>query len=136
MQYSIPYCIGVAAIVGVAALLPIENEVLNRPDISEFARKVSLHVDAALDARFPGETLARVLITTANGQFASSVTTPRGEPTNPMSWADLREKFRIATRDVMREEQQQSVLAAVDRLADGKLDPLLRILATPLVRVS
>ncbi len=132
MQYSIPYCIGMAAIMGGAALLPIEADALNRPDVSEFARKVTLHNDPALDARFPDETLARVVITTRNAKFESPVTTPRGEPSNPLSWNDLREKFGVATRKVMREEQQQITLGAVDRLAQGELDPLLRLLATPM----
>ena len=109
---------------------------MNRLDVADFARKVTLHVDAALDARFPSETLARVVITTAKGQFESPVTTPRGEPANPMSWADLRGKFLMATRNVMREEQQQSVLTVVERLVDGELDPLLQNLATPLVNIS
>ncbi|MEQ1773340.1 MAG: MmgE/PrpD family protein [Burkholderiales bacterium] len=134
VQYSIPYCIGMAAIMGSAALLPIEADALNRPDVSEFARKVTLHTDAALDARFPDETLARVVITTHNATFESPVTTPRGEPSNPMSWEDLREKFRVATRKVMREEQQHMTLEAVDRLAQGELGPLVRILAIPLMK--
>ncbi len=130
VQYSIPYCIGMAAIMGGAALLPIEEDALHRLDVSEFARKVTLHNDPALNARFPDETLARVVITTRSTKFESPVTTPRGEPSNPMSWEDLREKFRVGTRKVMRDEQQQFMLTAVDRLVQGELDPLLRVLAT------
>ncbi len=129
VQYSIPYCIGLAAIIGAEALLPIEAAVLNRPDVSVFSRKVTLHRDADRDACFPEETLARVIITMANGKFESPVTTPRGEPANPLSWDNLREKFLIATRKALREEQQLPVLDAVDLLADGALAPLLNVLA-------
>jgi 2-methylcitrate dehydratase PrpD len=130
VQYSIPYCIGMAAVMGGEALLPIEADALSRPDVSAFARKVTLHTDPAMDARFPHETPARVVITTRNAIFESPVTTPRGEPSNPLSWEDLREKFRVATRKVMREEQQKMTLEAVDQLAQGELDPLWRILAS------
>ena len=132
VQYSIPYCIGVAAIMGVEALLPVATDGLNRPDVSAFAHKVTLHTDAELDARFPDETLACVIITTSNGKFESPITAPRGESTNPMSQEDLRAKFLTATRNVLREEQQQAMLDSVDRLVDGDLNPLLRILAAPL----
>jgi 2-methylcitrate dehydratase PrpD len=136
VQYSVPYCIGVAAIAGADALVPVQEQVLDRPDISAFAKKVALHADPALDARFPRETLARVVITTAGGRFESPVTTPRGEPTNPLSWRDLRRKFMIATRGVLSAERQQVVLAAVDRLVDGEVAPLMRILAAPIADAS
>jgi 2-methylcitrate dehydratase PrpD len=132
VQYSVPYCIGVAAIMGTDALVPVQEQVLDRPDISTLATKVALHAEPALDARFPRETLARVVITTPRGRFESPVTTPRGEPTNPMSWEDLRRKFMVATKNVLPTEHQQAVLSAVDRLVDGELAPLMRILARPL----
>jgi 2-methylcitrate dehydratase PrpD len=129
-QYSIPYCLGVAAIMGAAALLPVDGNVLTRPEVSAFARKVTLHADPVLDARFPGETLARVVVATPRGRLESPVTAPRGEPSNPLSFEELRDKFQQATRGVMQAGAQRAVLDAVDRLAEGDLGPLLRALGT------
>jgi 2-methylcitrate dehydratase PrpD len=136
VQYSIPYCIGVAAIMGAEALLPVDMDVLHRADITAFARKVTLHEDSAMSARFPAETLARVVITTRVGVFESPVTTPRGEASNPMSMQDLREKFRAATRKIIGKEQQQSIGLAVELLAAGEIQPLLMLLARPLNVIS
>lgn len=130
-QYSIPYCMGVAAVLGEAALLPLEVAVLNRPEVIALARKVKLHIDPDLDSRFPNETLARVVITTAIGRFASPITSPRGEADNPMSNEDLREKFLVATRNIMPVQRQQLLLDGVDRLAHGDLAPLLQVLEMP-----
>ena len=132
VQYSIPYCIGVAAVMGAEALLPVDNDALNRADVAAFAHQVKLHEDVAMSARFPGETLARVVVTTRRGRFESPVTTPRGEASNPMSMQDLQKKFRAATRKIIGKEQQQSLLLAVEKLAAGELEPLLKRLAQPL----
>lgn len=128
VQYSIPYGMAIAAIMGAHALLPVADDVLNRPDIAAFARKVRLNLDTDLDARFPAQTLARVVIHTREGAFESPVTEPRGEPTHPMSAQDLREKFLVATRKTLSPQRQQALLAAVDRVALGDLAPLLAAL--------
>lgn len=128
VQYSIPYCIGIAALMGAQALLPVDEDVLHRPDVSEFASKVRLHLDTDLDVRFPAQTLARVVIHTRERQFASPVTEPRGEPANPLSWQDLREKFLVATRKTLLPHRQQTSLDAVDRFAQGDLAPLCAVL--------
>jgi len=132
VQYSIPYCLGVAAILGRDALLPLADSVLHRADIATFARKVRLHDDPALDARFPSETLARVVVTTRESRIESPVTAPRGEATNPLSWQELREKFHALTRAVMPAPHQDALLRALELLAQGDLVPLLRVLAQPI----
>ena len=90
---------------------------------------MTLHLDPQLENRFPEETPARVIVTTPAGRFESPVTTPLGEPSNPMSWQQLVDKFRTATRGVVDEGRQETLLAAVDSLADGDLPPLLQALA-------
>jgi 2-methylcitrate dehydratase PrpD len=110
------------------ALAEYVCDLLERPDIAEIADKVELRLGPALDARFPAESLCRVVVVSSRGRYESPVTAPRGEPGDPMSWQDLREKFLMATRNVMRARQQQSVLEAVDRLAEGDLDPLMLLL--------
>ncbi len=132
VQFSIPYCLGLAALIGASCLLPVADDVLNRKDVAAIANKVELHLDAALSARFPAESLCRVVVTAGNVRYESPITAPRGEASDPLSWEDLRGKFRTATRNVMSAERQQSVLDAVDQLANGEFAPLMRVLATPL----
>jgi 2-methylcitrate dehydratase PrpD len=113
-------------------LLPIEGHVLNRADVTAIANKVELHPDAVLNARFPAESLCRVVVTTNRARYESPVTAPRGEASDPTSWDDLRGKFCTATRNIMPAARQNTLLDAVDQLAKGELEPLLRELATPL----
>jgi 2-methylcitrate dehydratase PrpD len=132
VQFSIPYCLGLTALMGAASLLPVADEVLNRKDVTAIANKVELHFDAALNARFPLESLCRVVVTTPYAQYESPITAPRGEASDPLSWEDLRKKFLVATRNVMPAERQRSMLNAVDQFTKGELEPLMQALATPL----
>ena len=125
VQYSIPYCIGLTAIMGTESLLPVDERTLNRPDVSAFARKVKLHTDTTLDNRFPAETPARVVVCTANQRYESPVTTPLGEPSNPMSSEALQQKFLTVARGRLSASMQEAVLRTVEQFAAGDAEPLL-----------
>ena len=128
VQYSIPYCLGLAAIVGPSALLPLTEDALHRDDVTQLARKVTLHLDPSLDARFPAETLTRLVVVHAGDRYESEVIAPRGEATHPLSWQELEEKFLTASRNVASGKQQMELLAAVRKLKEGNaLDLMTRL---------
>jgi 2-methylcitrate dehydratase PrpD len=130
VQFSLPYCLAIRALRGKAALLPIDPAVVGDEELARFAARVTLHPDAAIEARFPAESPARVVVVTKQGRFESPVTTPRGDPDAPLSWGDLEEKLRTASRHVLPPAQQEAVIAGVGRLRAGDLAPLRAVLAT------
>lgn len=133
IQYSLPYCMAIAAIEGSQALAPIGVNLLNRPDLIDFAHKVRLSIDGETDRRFPAESLARVTIVTRKGdRFVSSVTTPRGDVGRPMHWADVREKFLTITATRMPESRQHMLLDGFEQIRGGDAVPLLARLSEPL----
>jgi 2-methylcitrate dehydratase PrpD len=134
VQYSIPYCLGLVALKGAGALLPLREPVLHRPEVSAFARKVSLHLDSAIDRRFPAESLAKVVVTAGRHRFESPLIHPRGEAFDPPSWQDLEEKFRRASAEVISLVGQERLLAAVGQLRDAQIAPLVELLGTRAVR--
>lgn len=129
VQFSIPYCIGLTVTLGNQVLIPPETGVLGRPDVTALAEKVALHLDAALDARFPAESLTRVVITTKENRFESAITAPSGEASDPLSWGDLQEKFRTATGTSMADHHQERLLQAIDRFRGGERESLTEALA-------
>lgn len=128
VQYSIPYCLGLVALLGPDALLPLEESALGRSDVTAFASKVSLRLAPEIDRRFPAESLARVVVTAGNRRFESSLTHPRGEAFDPPSWQDLEEKFRLSAARLMHPGDRRAVLEAVAQLREGRLTPLAGIL--------
>lgn len=124
IQFSIPYCLGLAALDGPEALLPLTEAAVGRPDVVALAEKVSLRLDPEIDARFPAETLTRVTLQAAGRSFTSPVTAPRGEASDPPSWEDLERKLQRTTRFVATPAQQERLLAALRRLREGDHLPL------------
>jgi 2-methylcitrate dehydratase PrpD len=124
VQYSIPYCLALAAIVGPQALLPLTPEALGHDKVAALASKVKLSLDPALDARFPAETLARVVIKSRGQRFVSDLTAPQGEASNPLSWGALVAKFCAATRTVATDAQRNQVLSAINDVRAGSLSAL------------
>ena len=124
-QYSIPYCLALAAFRGAQALLPLTAEALAHDDeLTGLARKVTLSLSPEFDAVFPAQTLARVTVVCGDRSFVSDITAPKGEATNPLSWAELEAKFSAATRMVATDTQQNRMLSAMNNARAGSLTAL------------
>ena len=99
-QYSIPFCLGVVAVKGPAALLPLMDASLKEADIVNFARRITLTRDTYLNDLFPRQTPARVRVETSAGSFEKTVMDPRGDPANPMEQTELEAKFCLPDPEV------------------------------------
>jgi len=93
-QYSLPYPVAAALVDG-----RLDPEQVTEPRIFDetilrLADKVTMAVDESLEARFPAQALARVTIYSADGsRFVSGICDARGDPANPLSDAELTDKF-------------------------------------------
>ena len=130
-QYSIPYCLGLVALRGNAALLPLTDAALFQDDVSDFADRVTLRCVPELDARFPAETLARVTVTHRGIRHASAVTGPRGDAAAPLGWAELEAKFRAASRFALAAERQDLVIDAFRAARVRDFGPLSTLCLLP-----
>lgn len=134
IQYSLPYCMAIAVVDGPAALAPISDAQLGRPDLLEFARKVRISVNRKIDGLFPAETLAQLCLQTIDGRsITSEVTSPRGDKLRPVTWEDLVEKFCAATRGKLSPEAQNIILQALQALKTGDAAPFLQCLRMRLI---
>ncbi len=131
-QYSLPFCLSVAACGGAEALLPLSPEWLHQPTVTTLAARVHLHVDPELDACFPTETGARICIETADGRLEKTVRHPLGDPANPMDRPRLKSKFRRLAAGVMAPTDQDRILTAIENLIDLEtMTPILSCLREP-----
>jgi 2-methylcitrate dehydratase PrpD len=131
-QYSVPFCVALAAVRGPEALLPMSEWSLRDSEVLALARRVRLSVDPQLDAMFSKSVPARIDIETEHASFVHTVLAPRGEPSNPMDWTDLKMKFDTVTRSRMSQEAAAQLVRAVEALERGDIKPLRAALATPL----
>ena len=128
-QYSIPFCLGIAATRGASALLPLRDESLADVDAIGVARQVRMTVTPEFDAKFPAAVPGRVRITTADGTFTSTVMIPKGEPANPMTWDDIDAKFQTIATGRIAPSMAADIRTAIDALRQGDLSALPSVLA-------
>lgn len=131
-QYSLPFCIGLAAVRGSKALLPMLDNALGDVDALGLSQRIRLHLDPEFDAMFSAFVPGRVTVTARGQRFSETVLVPKGEPANPMSWADLERKFRAATEGVIDDRFAEAVIESVRSLERGDCSELAAILKHPL----
>ncbi|ACC76438.1 MmgE/PrpD family protein [Paraburkholderia caribensis] len=149
IQYSIPFCTAVMAMLGPDSLMPIDESLIGREDICALAEKVEIVVNPEFSAQHayayqhlpqpdegshPDFEFNSVDVVTTHGTYSSPVVSPPYNPDAPMSMEELEHKFRTATRSVLNHSQQEDLLNAFARLLDGEIAPLLEVTARPAAR--
>jgi len=127
-QYSIPFCLAVAALEKKEALLPMGSELLGRPDLVAFARNVELYIDPVLDKLFPGCTPARVILKTKRGSFPKLIENPWGDTSNPLGLDELKDKFSHISRRYLSPQKQQEIMGAILSIEEDDLKRLFHLL--------
>jgi len=127
-QYSVPFCLGVAATSGASALLPLGEESLANASALDIAPRVRMTVTPEFDTMFPAAVPGRVRVTTASGVFERTVLTPKGEPANPMSWEDIDSKFQTVAAGRVGACVAGRIRSAIRALRTGDITALKSML--------
>lgn len=93
-KMSIPYSLAVALCTGKAGMDEFTEEQIKDASVLKIAEKVSVAANDELSALCPQKRVAIVTIKTGTGEFVERVEYPKGEPENPLTPAELEEKFR------------------------------------------
>ena len=97
-KLSTPFSVALALVRGHAGFSDFSEENVQDPEILSLARKVVVNEDPTLTALSPGIRAARVRIVTQDGVWEKQVDYPKGEPENPLSPADHRNKMDELSR--------------------------------------
>lgn len=109
-KFSIPFCLAQAALSGSLGVDSFSDAVLEDPRLHELMSRVTVAVDASLDADYPRRWAASVDVETMSGAtYQARVDVPKGDPDNALSTEELDAKFRNLSSRVLDEE-------SVDRL--------------------
>ena len=66
---------------------------------------------------YPSKWPSWVEIDTKDGRTVrSDVEYPKGDPQNPLSWDELKDKFRTLTQTVISSERQEEIIKVVESL--------------------
>jgi 2-methylcitrate dehydratase PrpD len=117
-QFSMPFGAAVAVLRGAAGLDQFTMDQVRSPQIRQFLPKVALVKDQRIEESFPREWPARVEILLTNGtRHEKFLRYPKGDPENPLSWQEMKGKFRSLAGGAFSPAQCDQIL---ERAAAGK----------------
>jgi 2-methylcitrate dehydratase len=118
-DHSLPYVIAAALVDRQVTPLQFTEEKIDDPLIREQLRKVEVVADPEIEAAFPALQKVHVTVSTADGrELVRELDYPKGDPRNPLSDAELEEKFDALASPVLSEERRRAVKQGVRELEE------------------
>jgi 2-methylcitrate dehydratase PrpD len=120
-KFSMGFVLALIALHGRAGLADFTEKSLKNNEIRSFHDKVSMALDAGIDQAYPRRWMGRVTVQTRDGRvLGQSITSPKGDPDNTLSRAELEDKaLRLATyAGGADSDEMQGIIARAWRLHD------------------
>jgi 2-methylcitrate dehydratase len=112
-DHSLPYCTAVALMDGEVTATQFDDKHLADPKLLSLVAKIKLHRSAELSARYPRGIPNRLVVTMADGhKLTREVEFPRGHAQNPMTDAEVEQKFRSMVESRYGKNRADEILAA------------------------
>ena len=92
-KMSIPYATAAGLLYGKAGLQEFTEEAVKENEILDLTKKIHVTADDALSSVFPGIQAAIVTIKTKDGEYTDRVDYPKGEPENPLTDKEFRDRY-------------------------------------------
>ncbi|MFQ5734545.1 MAG: MmgE/PrpD family protein [Planctomycetaceae bacterium] len=109
-DHSLPYCTAVALVDGDVTLESFSDDRLKDESLLDLVARTKIHRDAALTARYPHGIPNRIVVTMTDGtQFTAENEFPRGHDQNPMTDAEVDDKFRRMAAGLLDDTTQSRV---------------------------
>ena len=128
-KMSIPYSVAVALCKGRAGILEYDNDCISNTEVINLTKKIRVVADKDISRAFPTKQAAVVEVIMKDGRsYSEQVDYPKGEPENPMSIEEVREKFVYLTLFSGRtKEEADEIFDAVIDL-ENRFDNLLDLI--------
>lgn len=116
-KFSLPYCVAAAATLGSVSLDAFTDERIADPALRELMGRVKIQVgEEFAEARLGGANV--IIHTRTTGNLTRRVDVPRGYPENPLTSAELKEKFRELSRAVLTAGRIGELERTIEALED------------------
>jgi 2-methylcitrate dehydratase len=111
-DHSLPYCTAAALMDGDVTLATFDEKRFTDPDLVALTGMVKVHLDDALSARYPRGIPNRITVTLKDGRkLTREVEFPRGHAGNPMTDAEVEQKFRSLVEPKYGKSRADEILA-------------------------
>lgn len=109
-RFSLQYCTAALLYTGGVRLAAFTPEALERSDLRAFMPKVIVKEDPEIAARYPAQRQARLKIELTSGEVIKHFQpTRKGDPDDPLTDAELFEKYDELTSGILSADQAQTL---------------------------
>ena len=116
-KFSLSYAVAAGLVLGRARLDAFSDEKLNDPAIRSVMSRIKFETDPDADAKFPNCRSATVTVETLDGsRYKHHSPTRKGDPDNPLSDAELEDKYRELVEPVIGPDLAEDLLSECWRL--------------------
>jgi 2-methylcitrate dehydratase PrpD len=121
-QFSIPYAVAVSIARRKALLNEFSSTAIKDPEILELASKVEWAVEPAYEEKYPLYYPSSVTVWTTDGrELTSYIEYPKGDPENPVTDEELRDKFyELASYAIASRERIDNIYNTIFSLQNYK----------------
>lgn len=131
-DHSLPYLLALALMDGTIRVDSFEASRMRDPQTRALMQKIKIAENKAFTARFPGEMVTEIKLRTLSGETLTEIASyPRGHAKNPMTDAELEEKYLSLTAGMLKPDAQRDLLRSMwdlDRVpAIGELLDRIRV---------
>lgn len=123
-KFSLQYCVACALRYGKVGLEHFSPAEMENADTRRFMENISVKRDAAVQAVYDADSTklaSKVVVELKDGRvWEKAVDYPKGDPANPMTWEDSREKFLALADPVVGREAAGRLAALVDALEEAE----------------
>jgi len=137
-DHSLPYVIAAAIVDRQVTPAQFEMKKIMDPKIREQLNKVEVVADPEIEKVFPALQRVIVNISTRDGRsFEKQLDYPKGDPRNPLTDAEIEEKFSALAEGVLSAKAQKKLKDAIWNLEDiDSVSKLMRLMKADVGRSS
>jgi 2-methylcitrate dehydratase len=137
-DHSLPYVIAAALAERQVTPLQFEMKKIMHPTIRAQLKKVEVVADPEIEKVFPALQRVIVNLTTVDGRtFTKQLDYPKGDPRNPLSDAEVEEKFAALAEGVLSDGAQKKLKNAIWNLEKlGSVSKLMGLMKADVRRKS
>lgn len=127
-QFSLPFGIATALVNGRGTVNEFREAHIGNPTILDLARRVTIHHDDELDRAYPARWPAWCEIALRDGRrLRADINTSKGDPENPVTPAEAREKFDALATTYWTTDHAHLVAEAVEQVDRHHVRRLMRM---------
>lgn len=103
-KFSIPTSLALALLHGNAGVDVYSRECVEEPAVARLAERIHVEVDEWRDACYPAKRGSQVTVITRGGTYSREIEIPKGDPENPFTPDELKEKYRVNAAKLLPQE--------------------------------